>query len=171
VLNVIAEASSPSDYETFGTLIREYVQWCRTRCADHPWLVDMAFSHQSLDQELRELATSYAPPCGNVLIARCDGQASGAVAYRTLAPGICEMKRLFVTDRFKRAGTGRRLCEALVTQAKAAGFSLLRLDTCTLFHEAIALYRALGFVECAPYHQPPSDLMPFLVFMERPLFK
>ena len=167
MIGLISEALSADDYDTFGELLREYVEWCRERHrADYPWLMDLAFGHQSLDRELDDLAAKYGPPEGKVLIAKRNGEPCGVVAYRKIEPRICEMKRLFVPERFLGKGTGRRLCEALIAQAAADGFERMRLDTGNLFIEAIALYRSLGFVECEPYNEYPDRMMPLMVFME-----
>lgn len=165
----IQVASSSSDYEAFGALMREYVGWCQARYGHHQWFVDAAFSHQSLEDELTLLSTSYGPPNGKTLLARQDGEVSGCCAYRNLSDGICEMKRLFVPPRFHGSGIGRRLCEAIIATARDDDFKLMRLDTATLLTEAIKLYRSAGFEDCAPYNDYPSELMPYLVFMERRL--
>ena len=79
------------------------------------------------------------------------------------------MKRLFVPDRFRGKGHGRKLCEALIRSAKDEKFKLMRLDTGNLLTEAIALYESFGFRRCAPYNDYPEKLMPYIVFMEKPL--
>ena len=43
---------------------------------------------------------------------------------------------------------------------------LMKLDTGVLMNEAIAMYRSLGFRECAAYIDYPARLMPYLVFLE-----
>jgi len=79
------------------------------------------------------------------------------------------MKRLYVSERFKGRGIGRRLAEALIDAARMDGFELMRLDTGNLLTEAITMYRKLGFKDCAPYLEYPQKLLPYLVFMELPL--
>ena len=79
------------------------------------------------------------------------------------------MKRLFVPDRFRGHGYGRKLCDALIRSAKDENFKLMRLDTGNLLAEAIAMYESIGFRRCAPYQQYPEKLMPYIVFMELPL--
>ena len=39
------------------------------------------------------------------------------------------MKRLFVPDRFRGFGIGRKLSDALIASARAERFKLMRLDT------------------------------------------
>ena len=93
----------------------------------------------------------------------------GGIAYRDMGNGACEMKRLFVPERCQGAGTGRQLCEALIAAAAADGYRLMRLDTGDRNSEAVAMYESLGFRSCAPFHDYPADLMPTLLFMDRPL--
>jgi len=169
VPEIIHPAATASDYSAFAGLIREYVDWSRARYRGDAWFIEQAFSHQLLESELEDLSVSYGPPNGKTLLARSDGQICGGVAYRRLSDEICEMKRLFVPDRFRGRGTGRRLCEAIVASAGDAGFRLMRLDTGNLLTEAIEMYKSIGFRLCAPYHQYPEPLMPYLVFMEVPL--
>jgi GNAT superfamily N-acetyltransferase len=166
---MISPAHSPSDYEAFGVLVSEYVVWCRNRYQHDAWFVDQAFGHQGLDQELRELAVTYGPPNGKTLLARRDGEMCGGGAYRRLPDGTCEMKRLYVSDRFRGRGIGRALGNALIESARAEGYSLMRLDTGNLLTEAIAMYSKMGFRHCPPHHSYPPKLLPYLVFMELPL--
>ncbi|MEO5700570.1 MAG: GNAT family N-acetyltransferase [Casimicrobiaceae bacterium] len=165
----IRPAASPADFDAFAGLIADYVEWCRARYRDHPHVVDQVFGYQSLATELETLASSYGPPEGKTLLTLCDGQVCAGGAYRRLAEGSCEMKRLFVRNDVKGRGIGRRLCTALVDAARDEGFERMRLDTGNLFTEAIAMYESLGFRRCTPYRRYPAALMPYLVFMEIPL--
>ena len=164
--DVVAEATTDADFEAFGVLIREYEGWLQRRYADVPGLIDGVRAHQDLDAELAALPAKYGPPTGRTLLARREGQVTGGVAYRDLGDGTCEMKRLFVPDRFQGHGTGRTLCAALIATATADGYRSMRLDTGFLNSEAMAMYSALGFRECEPYGTYPDDLRAHLRFME-----
>ena len=163
---VVNLATSEADYAAFGVLVREYVGWCRARFAQDSWLIDAALSHQALDRELETLQTRYGPPSGRAFLARRDGEVVGCGAYRRRSDEFCEMKRLFVPDRFRGLGLGRKLSAVLITAAKEEGFKLMRLDTAAQMSEAVALYEAIGFKRCAPYNEYPERLMPHMVFME-----
>lgn len=162
----VYSAASASDFADFGALIREYVEWCRARFAQDAWLIDEALSHQALDHELETLHTRYGPPGGKAFLARRDGDVVGCGAYRRRSDEFCEMKRLFVPDRFRGLGVGRKLCDALIASARTERFKLMRLDTAAQMSEAVTLYEAIGFRRCKPYNEYPERLMPHMVFLE-----
>jgi len=77
-------------------------------------------------------------------------------------PGIAEIKRLYVVPAARGIGLGRTLAECALGEAVAKGYRCVRLDT----HRpsmggAIALYRALGFVEIPPYGPNPDGQFAF----------
>ena len=163
---VIRAATSSEDFVAFARLIQEYVDWSKDRWSDIPGIVDEFFSQDELEQELANLSAAFASPDGVVLLAH-DGQAVlGCAALRRFDAISCEMKRVFVSTRQQGNGTGRRLCRALIEHAKAQSFSLMRLDTDIRSYEAIGLYRALGFEDCAPYADYPTRFLPYAVFLE-----
>ena len=162
-------AQTPADYEAFGQVCRQYVDWCRGRYRDTPWIMEEVFGYQSLDDELKVLAQKYGPPNGRTLLAFVGDQVVAAGAYRRLSDTTCELKRLYVTDAARGLGLGRKLSDAIMAQAKQDGFSLMQLDTGDRLAEAIAMYESMGFSRIPPYQQYPERLMPHLVFMERPL--
>ncbi len=165
----IVVATTDEEYEVFGALIREYWDWLLARYADLPGFIDGVGGHQDLEAELASLGEKYGPPAGKVILARRDGETSGGIAYRDLGDGGCEMKRLYVPDRFQGKGTGRMLCQALIEVATADGFTLMRLDTGYQNSEALTMYSTLGFHECPPYRDYPAELLPHLRFLEKPL--
>ncbi len=162
----IHQAASPQDFAVFANLIKEYVNWCRHRFADRPGFVEDIFDVQSLEVELQNLPLKYSLPAGRAFLARGNDDASGCIAYRRLSSGICEMKRLFVVGSAHGQGIGRQLCTAAIAQARADGFSHMRLDTLRLFTESVGLYRSLGFLEREPYLDYPPEILAEVLFME-----
>ena len=74
-----------------------------------------------------------------------DGAPVGCGGLRTLAPGVGEIKRMFVTPHARGAGVGRRLLRELEHRAAAHGHRRVRLLTTPVLSEAIALYDAEGY--------------------------
>ena len=165
----IVVATSHDDYAAFADLIREYWQWLQARYAGLPGFIDAVGGYQALDAELAWLAGRYGPPAGRALLAKREDLVVGGIAFRDLGDGECEMKRLFVPDRFQGQGAGRRLCRALIDAAITDGYGVMRLDTGYQNDEALTMYESLGFHECPPFHDYPADLMPHLRFMAKSL--
>lgn len=111
-------------------------------------------------------------PDGRFLAARDpQGRLVGMVVMHRLANGKGEIKRMFIRPEARRKGLASRLMARLESEAREMGLSALYLDTTTGLPEAITLYRTLGFVDAtfdADSVQDPN-LLPFLVFMEKPL--
>jgi ribosomal protein S18 acetylase RimI-like enzyme len=118
--------------------------------------IDLCF--QEFEKELRELPGKYAPPSGRLYIALENGAAAGCVALRSMDNGVCEMKRLYVRPGHRRLGLGSTLAQAAIRAAQDIGYSAMRLDTLRTMHEAMALYRSLGFVEIPAYYPNPLTL-------------
>ena len=119
-------------------------------------LVAEALCFQNFDQELAALPGDYAAPGGVVLIARDADAPAGCVALRRLDGATAEMKRMYVRERYRGSGLGRRLALAVVEEAKKRNCTRLVLDTLPKLASAIALYRDLGFRETAPYLATPT---------------
>jgi len=111
---------------------------------------------QSFDKELAELPGDYAPPRGRLLLAQQEGQLAGCVALHPLSNEICEMKRLYLRPQFRGQGLGRKLADAIISEARSIGYTAIRLDTVEpVMTDAVAMYRRLGFQEIAPYCANP----------------
>ncbi len=121
---------------------------------------DLCF--QGFEQELAELPGRYAKPRGEILLA----PGAGVVALRPLSDDICEMKRLYVQPHARGRGVGVHLAHAIIAAARERGYRAMRLDTHESMVAAIALYRALGFREIAPYS---DSQMAGLRYYELPL--
>ena len=92
------------------------------------------------------------PPSGAFLLLEEDGVPVACGGLRTLAPGLGEIKRMYVVPRARQCGHARRLLGALEDAARAAGLVRVRLDTNAQQPEAVALYHACGYAEIADYN-------------------
>jgi putative acetyltransferase len=78
-----------------------------------------------------------------------------------------EIKRMWVEEAARGRGIARRVLDALIAKAGSEGVEVLRLETGTASHAALALYESAGFKRRAPFAGYCPD--PLSVFMERPL--
>lgn len=119
--------------------------------------VDLCF--QNFDAELEALPGDYAPPNGQLLLAYANGEVVGCGAMRAMPDAdyanACEMKRLYVRPAFRRFGLGRLLTQALLDEARRAGYSVVLLDTLSDMEAARGLYSSLGFTDIPPYYFNP----------------
>jgi GNAT superfamily N-acetyltransferase len=99
------------------------------------------------------------PPNGLLLLAHVDGAPAGIGGVRYLDTEFAEVKSMFVYPAFRGFGLARRLLAALEAIASRRGCRAIRLDTSAYLTPAVALYRAAGYREVAPYNSnPKADL-------------
>ena len=135
----------------------------RALILDYAGSLGFSLCFQNFDAEMAAFPGVYVPPSGALLLARHGGRPVGVVALRDLGDGACEMKRLHLDAAAPGLGLGRRLVEAIVAEARRLGYARMRLDTMPGPHDrAIALYRALGFRDIAPYGGPGIDGLVYL---------
>jgi len=132
----VLEARTRAALESVRALMVEYAEG-----------VGVDLSYQGFEQELAALPGAYAPPAGQLLLAVDGNEAAGCAGVRPYAPGVCELKRLYVRPRWRGSGLGRTLALAAIDAGRALGYVRMRLDTLPSMGPAIALYRSLGFAE------------------------
>jgi DNA-binding MarR family transcriptional regulator/GNAT superfamily N-acetyltransferase len=95
------------------------------------------------------------PPRGAFLVASVDGEPIASGAVKRVSPGVGSLKRMWVAETVRGLGIGRRMLEALETQARGLGMTSLQLETNHTLQEAIGLYRSAGFREVARFSSDP----------------
>lgn len=135
--------------EDVRRLFEEYAAW-----------LGISLDFQDFAVELASLPGKYARPDGRLYLALIDGEAAGCIALRhfdTNPDGSrrCEMKRLFVRDRFRGHGLGELLAKQIIEDAREIDYTEMLLDSFTHMDKAIALYKRLGFTESQPYRYNP----------------
>lgn len=89
-----------------------------------------------------------------------EGEIIGTVGVRRLEKeNACELKSLYLSQKFYGLGYGRNLLFTALNYAKSAGFSWVYLDTRSDSQRALRLYEKAGFQKTAPYYENPlTDL-------------
>jgi len=86
-----------------------------------------------------------------VVIAVEDGVDLGHAALRRLADGGLEVKKVYVRPAARGRGLSRLLMSAIEDVARELGEPGIQLQTGPKQHEAIALYRAIGYSDSEPF--------------------
>jgi putative acetyltransferase len=76
-----------------------------------------------------------------------------------------EIKRMWVEEAGRGRGIARRVLNPLIAEAGSEGVEMLRLETGTASHAALALYESAGFKRRGPFAGYRPDALS--VFMER----
>jgi GNAT superfamily N-acetyltransferase len=165
VITVMRPETS-AELDDVRALMRAFVAWHRERHVEDLALIDEYFDQKEFEDELASLPGKYSPPDGQLFLACYNGKAAGCVALRRIDGQACEMKRMFLYPQYHGKGIGRKLGEAIIQDARAAGYTIMRLDTSWRQQEAQALYSKLGFLRIDPYYDLPPALKEWLVYFE-----
>ena len=148
----IVQAETADHFKIASQLLREYEQSLS---------VNLCF--QGFETELATLPGKYAPPRGSLLLSFVGDTPAGVIAMRPIDDRICEMKRLYVRPSARGRNLGRKLISRIMSDARAAGYEKMRLDTLIgKMDHAITLYREFGFYEIPAYFGSPLDHELFL---------
>jgi GNAT superfamily N-acetyltransferase len=106
-------------------------------------------------------ASIFEPPEGSFLVGRVDGEpvACGGIARYDAA--TAEIRRMYVVPTARGRGLSRQLLAALEDEARALGYSFVRLETGNLQAAAIGLYVSAGFgpiPRYGPFAEDPKSI-------------
>ena len=91
----------------------------------------------------------------------------GTIAVRDLGAGHCELKSVYLLEKYHGRGLGYMMLQTAVSKAREAGYSEMYLDTMSSSRKAIALYEKAGFIMTDRYNKSPfTD-----VFMVMPILQ
>jgi GNAT superfamily N-acetyltransferase len=125
-------------------------QWC---IAQYFAELDARFETGfDLERTLSADADELTPPAGLLFVARLRGRPVGCGALKLHGEAPAELKRMWIAPNARGLGLGRRLLDELERYARAAGVSVLRLETNKTLREAISLYRRTGYVEVEAFN-------------------
>jgi ribosomal protein S18 acetylase RimI-like enzyme len=148
----------------------------RARPEDHPAVtrelaaylafIGETLDGEGLDRDIAEWPKVYDGDHGVLLlVVDPTGVVVGTAGVRRLAPGVGELKRMWIRPAYQGRGLSRPLMDACLAEARALGWRVLRLDSERKMAAAIHLYRAYGFTEIADYNGNSRAE----IWMEKPL--
>lgn len=143
--------ASKDDFELAKKLTKDYMEWLG---------IDLCF--QNIDKEFARFEQMYGGSEGCFIYILHHGELAGGVGLRRNKLGVCEMKRLFVYDKYRGLGYGKLLCDKLIEQAKVLGYRRMVLDTVTRLKSANALYELMGFVDIPAYYDNPEETVRYM---------
>jgi putative acetyltransferase len=106
---------------------------------------------------------------GRIFIAYGQGKALGCVALIPMENGVYELSKMAVSPESRGLGTGRKLLEYAIAQARELGAKSLFLGSNSVLKSAVHLYESVGFRHVPPEKLPDMHYSRANVFMEMPL--
>jgi GNAT superfamily N-acetyltransferase len=151
----IVQVETDAHKRQVSDLLREYLVW---GTAEVNRIYGSNFDPDTLlEQEMQE-GGKYAPPEGRMLLALDGDEAVGLICLRKIGAEMSEVKRLYIRPAFRGRGIGGQMVARVCEEARAEGYTRIRLDSGPFMKAAHAVYRAAGFREIAQY--PESDVPP-----------
>lgn len=98
---------------------------------------------------------SMSPPGGFFVVATSDGEPVACGGVQTIAPGVGEIKRMWVHEAWRGAGLGSRMLRRLEQDARDRDLPVVRLDTNSALTEAIEMYGRAGYRPIERYNENP----------------
>ena len=122
-----------------AALIRENLKAC------HLDIPGTAYFDEALDH----LSAYYDRPGRAYYVLLSDGVVIGGGGFAEIAvfPACCELQKLYLADRVKGLGLGRRLLAFIEDRARECGSRQMYLETHHVLVPAIRLYEKDGFEE------------------------
>ena len=97
----------------------------------------------------------YRPPTGAFWVVG-ENPASGCAGLRTLAPGVGEIKRMWIAQTARGSGAARDLLDAIEVHARGLGMTKILLDTNGGLRAAMAFYTKAGYSPIERYNNNPD---------------
>ena len=95
------------------------------------------------------------PPTGAFVVVYLRDEAVGCGAVKHHPGNVSDIKRMWIAESARGMGLGRRLLRYLERLAMEKGSTEVHLETNDVLSEALALYRATGYVEVPPFNDEP----------------
>ena len=102
-------------------------------------------SDLSRDEDLQDVAGSYAPPASRFLVALSEGKVVGTGGIRRLSETDCELKRLYIDVKHRRGGIASAIVATLIPFVREQGYQRILLEIRPEMVDTIHRYSRYGF--------------------------
>ncbi|WP_080659328.1 GNAT family N-acetyltransferase, partial [Treponema pedis] len=137
--------------EEVRVLFSEYIQMLISNDKSFKKYLDI----QNYDEEISDLEKKYGIPNGRLYLLYYDEELAGCIGLRKIDNKNCEMKRLYIRQKFRGKNLGNILVEKIIKEARDIGYSYMLLDTLPFLKTAIRLYEKYGFYRIESYNNSP----------------
>ncbi|MGH7605063.1 MAG: GNAT family N-acetyltransferase [Gemmatimonadaceae bacterium] len=134
--------------EAARRLIAEYLRWIAASAAAS---YGLSFDIDAMVASDIEDQAKFYPPSGRFYLIRREDANVGVGCLKRLTPAVAEIQRMYVQPHVRGVGAGRLLVQQLLSDARAIGYEVVRLESLQFLSAAHALYRSVGFAEITPY--------------------
>jgi GNAT superfamily N-acetyltransferase len=169
----LVAVGDPATRDAARALITEYLRWIADGAAAS---YGLSFDIDAMVRSDLDDPAKFYPPTGRFYLVRHADEYVGVGCLKRITAEVAEIQRMFVRPHVRGAGAGRRLVERVLQDARALGYSTVKLESLKFLTAAHALYKSVGFTEVSPYaensmtqYQPAATIGTYrssAVFME-----
>ena len=117
------------------------------------------YSTQGKLSEMDDVQKNYFDNGGTFFVTVKDECIIGTGAIRSLEKEVCELKRLWLLNKYHGWGLGYRMMQELFSVARQKEYKVMRLETDRVVQaRAVEFYKRLGFYEIPRYGDDPDDM-------------
>lgn len=113
---------------------------------------------EGVDADMLNVDQHYRQAGGEFFVVYRGNELLGTAGFVGLDGRRCELRKMYLAPSARGLGLGRHLLQLIMTQAKAAGYLQMQLETASVLKEAIRLYEQNGFTpSCQALHTDRCD--------------
>jgi ribosomal protein S18 acetylase RimI-like enzyme len=151
-----------------NTLVKEYFNWGNCISIEkHGFDFDIKSMYSEFLNELPE----YTYPNGVLNLIEYNEEFIGIGGFKRVNGTICELKRIFIREKYRGINLGERLLHTLIKTAEEYGYEEMQLESAKFMINARALYSSNGFKEIDIYQgvESPKEYQSIIYCMRRKL--
>jgi len=150
-------------------LCRAYRNVLVERCTEIPEIVETYYSKDAYEELLTSLPEKHKRPDGEIFVGVIDGKIEACGMIHRINATTCEIKRVYVSDAARGHGLAKEVFNVSMKLAKELGYDRMVLDTMIRLHEAIGLYKKLGFTQADPFYELDPRFTDYIRFFGKDL--